>query len=296
MMSYNLYLTPNRSEYINQSLVYYGILLQNDKINIIRNTPLTVGTPYYILHEGIICHPILSNSIRRLENVEVYKNGKLVLKKASSLETPNVYHDENVYDLYDINDNQYVQNIIDEYENNRLFYAINTEPIPKLPNNSFQSLAGVASGSHVAQIAYENKLRYVVFFDYSSESLDLQKMLIESSDRFSTYKNNIDNMTMGYQNASVEDISRIDFNLISKYYDYLKTVDVRFIHVDLRQVSDIEKLVDQIPNDTTLWISNVFHFVSAINSYNSERYKLLDTLCDNKNITLLPYTRIYYEG
>lgn len=292
MLDYHLYLNNKHNTYTTQSLVNYGILVQNDRINIVKPSTGTYVKPYYIIDEAIICHPDLNNKIRKLPNVEVYKNGKLVLKKSTD-DTVITRFDTNVFDLYDANDRKMIMDIIESYENTRKVYAINTEPLPVINTNT---LVGLSSGSHLAQLAYENNLVKVIYYDYSNDSLTFQQELLHSNNRYETYVKYLGLLTTGFKDATIDDINTIDFDKLNTYYDYLKTIEVSYKLIDMRSVDDIKLLLEATPNDATLWVSNVYHYITSLNDYNHDRYLLIDRLCAEKNITLLPYTRIYYES
>ena len=293
MLDYHLYLNNKQNIYTTQSLVHYGILLQNDKINTVKPNIGTYTKPYYLIDEGIICHPDLNNKIRKLPNVEVYKNGKLVLKKSTDNTVITTFTD-NVYDLYNTTDRDIIMDIINTYENDRKVYAINTEPFPIITDTV--ALAGLSSGSHLAQLAYENMLESVIYYDYSNDSLSFQQELLHSNNRYDTYVKYLGLLTTGFNPATIDDINGIDFIKLNTYYDYLRKINVGFELIDMRNTNDIRRLLDVIPNGSTLWISNVYHYITSLNDYNKERYTLIDELCATKNITLLPYTRIYYES
>ena len=103
-------------------------------------------------------------------------------------------------------------------------------------------------------------------------------------------------MTTGYQNATIDDLNSIDFNEINIYYDYLKNAKLKFLHVDMRKDIDIMMLFNETPNNSTMWISNVLHYITTLNYYDVNRYELIDRLAKEKDIELLPHTRVYYEN
>jgi hypothetical protein len=225
--------------------------------------------------------------------VEVYKNGKLVLKKSTDNTVITTFTD-NAFDLYNTTDRDIIMDIISTYENDRKIYAINTEPLPII--NDTKIIAGLSSGSHLAQLAYENMLESVIYYDYSNDSLIFQQELLQSNNRYDTYVKHLGLLTTGFKLATIEDIDSIDFIKLNTYYDYLKTINVGYELIDMRNTNDINHLLDIIPNNSTLWVSNVYHYITSLNDYSKERYTLIDKLCEEKNITLLPYTRIYYES
>ena len=288
----NHYLKIRQNIYLNQSLVHYGIMVQNNKFNIVKSST-DKSFPYTVIDEGIMFAPILSDKIRNLHNVRVYKNNRIVFEKSVDESIFQDFSDEHVFDLYDVTEKAYVDDIIQFYENNRNIYIHNTEHVIC---NSVGSIAGLASGMILAKLSYLNNINNVIFYDFSQSSLDFQKELIFSDDRKQTFLKYLDTMTTGYQVASIYDFNNLNFDEINIYYDYLKNVTLEFVQVDLRDDTDIKKLFDILPVNSTLWISNVLHYITTLNHYDVKRYELLDSLAKQKNIKILPHTRVYYES
>jgi len=288
----NYYLNIRQNIYLNQSLVHYGIMVQNNKFNIVKSST-DKSFPYTVIDEGIMFAPVLSDEIRNLHNVRVYKNNRVVFEKAMDESIFQEFHNEHVFDLYDVSEKAYVDDAIQFYENNRDIYIHNTECVVC---NSSDPIAGLASGMILAKLSYLNNINNVIFYDFSQSSLDFQKELIFSNDRKQTFIKHLDVMTTGYQVASIYDLNNVNFDEINIYYDYIKNVKLEFVQVDLRDSNDINKLFNLLPKNSTLWISNVLHYVTTLNHYDVNRYELLDNLAKAKNIKILPHTRVYYES
>jgi len=289
------YLKIKDQTYLKQSLNHYGILLQNNCFNIVKPYVNTITSPHVIIDEGILFQPSLSDQIRVIPNARVYKDNILVFEKITNDESVIDFYDSYVYDLYNILDKQYVDDILVHYENNRKIYIKNTE-IVNVDDITTRSLAGLASGTFLAETAYKLKLNHIVYYDFSAESIQFQKDLLSSSDRKQTFIDNLSELTLGYLDASMDDIDKLNFSEIDIYYDYLKTITVDYGILDLRLNDDVVKLFNMLSDNSTIWISNVLHYVSMLNYYNEERYKLIDNIAEAKNIKILPHTRIYYES
>lgn len=292
MIHFNLYINPGYGKFMGQSLCHYGILLQNNQYNIVYDC-INPVKPYYIIDEAIILHPTLCNKIRNEPNVVVYKNGKIVLSKVTDDNDIVTFYDD-VYDLSDSKDKSYVDSQFNNIDLTRKIYSTNTEPMPNLKKT--ENISGLASGYYLAEMAYRTLAKNVYYFDYSYDSLNFQQRLINSDDRYKLFIENIGNMTVGNRDTNMADLESLDMNNINKYYDYLRTANVTLLEIDLRKSHDINNLFNVLPENTTLWISNVLHYITTINDYSRERYELIDKLCKLKNINLLPHTRIYYEG
>ena len=97
----DFYLSLRKNNFLNESLVHYGILLQNNLINIIK--PFNNEKDFrFVIAEGIVCHPDISKKIRETSNIEIYKNNQLVIKKRTNDLNPIVIHGDQqmVLDLY----------------------------------------------------------------------------------------------------------------------------------------------------------------------------------------------------
>lgn len=294
-MHYSLYISLRNKTYLESSLVELGIILQNNKSNVVSSEHISV-MPYVKLSEGYILHPALYTQFYSMSDVEVYSRGKLVFeKKTHTGNLVTVLNDDlNVFDLYDTNDQNTVTDIIKQYEESKDLFLLNTEAIPD--GVSDIAIAGLASGTMTARLAYTNKVKKVVFFDYSPQSLSFQKELIQSKDRQLLFQSYLDQFTLGYKKATTEDLDQLPYKDIDTYYDYLRDIDVEFLLIDMRNNIDIEKLFNSLPNSSDVWISNVLNYITTINHYSLERYQLLDRLAIEKNINILPHTRIYYES
>ena len=287
------YLTLRDKKFINESLLHYSVLLNNDKHNMVVTDTKKV-IPYYSIREGVTFTIKLIEHIREMGNIRIYKNREVVFEKIiTENSVVDTWYDDGVFDLYDIQEYNYIQTIKNEYEDNRPIYLFNTETV-ELKNDT-DVFVGLASGNIVAKLAFEHKIQRVIMFDYSQRSLDFQRELILSGNRLGTYKKHLPNLILGIDKATASDLDRVDKD-IDLYYDYLKTIDVEFLNIDLRNHSDIIKLFDNIPANSTLWISNVLSYITTIDTDCVEIYNLIDKLCIEKNVTLLPNTRVYYEG
>jgi hypothetical protein len=294
-MHYSLYISLRNKTYLESSLVELGIILQNNESNIVSAEPIPV-IPYIRLTEGYIFHPELYTQFYSMSDVEVYSRGKLVFeKKTHARNSVSIINDDlNVFDLHDINDQNTVTAIIKQYEESKDIFLLNSEPIPNCVSDI--AIAGLASGTMTARLAYTNKVKKVVFFDYSPQSLSFQKELIQSKDRQLLFQSCLDQFTLGYKKATIEDLEQLPYKDIDTYYDYLRNIDVEFLLIDMRNNIDIEKLFNSLPNSSDVWISNVLNYITTINHYSLERYQLLDKLAIEKNINILPHTRVYYES
>lgn len=294
-MHYSLYISLRNKTYLESSLVELGIILQNNESNIVSAEPIPV-MPYVRLTEGYLLHPELYTQFYSMSDVEVYSRGKIVFeKKTHTGNSVSIINDDlNVFDLYDIDDRNTVTDIIKQYQESKDIFLLNTEVIPDCESDI--AIAGLASGTMTARLAYTNKVKKVVFFDYSPQSLSFQEELIQSKDRQLLFQSCLDQFTLGYKKATTEDLDQLPYKDIDDYYDYLRDIDVEFLLIDMRSNIDIEKLFNSLPNSSDVWISNVLHYITTINHYSLERYQLLDKLAIEKNINILPHTRIYYES
>ena len=294
-MHHSLYISLRNKTYLESSLVELGIILQNNESNIVSAEPIPV-MPYVRLTEGYLLHPELYTQFYSMSDVEVYSRGKIVFeKKTHTGNSVSIINDDlNVFDLYDIDDRNTVTDIIKQYQESKDIFLLNTEVIPDCESDI--AIAGLASGTMTARLAYTNKVKKVVFFDYSPQSLSFQKELIQSKDRQLLFQSCLDQFTLGYKKATTEDLDQLPYKDIDDYYDYLRDIDVEFLLIDMRSNIDIEKLFNSLPNSSDVWISNVLHYITTINHYSLERYQLLDKLAIEKNINILPHTRIYYES
>jgi len=290
-MEYYLNIIDNT--YLNQSLSHYGVLVQNNMYNTVKRYNGTTGNMYMVINEGILFEPVLSNQIRVIPNVRVFKNNQLVFEKITDNEHPVAFHDTHVYNLYSSIDKEQVDQILSYYESNKKIYLKNTESI-LVPDTKF--FAGLASGSVLAETAYKLKITDLVYYDFSEESIEFQQKLVNSTNRKKLFTDNIEKFTLGYLNATFADVEELNFTEIDVFYDYLKNIRLTYKTLDLRKTVDIHTLFEVLPHNGVLWLSNVLHYVSMLNHYNVDRYQLIDRLANEKNIKILPHTRIYYES
>lgn len=288
----NLYIKPVSNSFINETLVSIGIIVQNNRFNTVKPSTSNEGLeiPYILIDEGIVCLPATNASLRDDPNVIVKIDGKVVAEKKTTNDSPVIIN--GAYDLHITEDKAFIDSKIVELETIRKFYSKNTEPFHAIRHT--ESVVGLASGYYVAEMAYRSQSSKVVFFDYSSVSLEFQRLLIDSSDRKSLLMSRLSELTVGHRDTTAEDINILDIESIDIYYDYLKTVIVEFHNIDVRY--DIEKLCEIVPNNSIVWISNVLNFITTMYHYNTQHFSRLDRLVTEKNVTLLPHTRIYYES
>lgn len=290
-MEYYLNIIDNT--YLNQSLSHYGVLVQNNLFNTVKRYSGSTGNMYTIINEGILFEPVLSNEIRVMPNVRVFKNNQLVFEKITDNEHPVELHDNHVYNLYSSIDKEHIDQILSYYESNRKIYLKNTESILVPDTKSF---AGLASGIVLAETAYKLKITDLVYYDFSEESIEFQQKLVNSNNRKKLFEDNIEKFTLGYLNATLVDVEDLNFTEIDVFYDYLKNIRLTYKTLDLRKTVDIHTLFEVLPHNGVLWLSNVLHYISMLNCYNIDRYQLIDRLANEKNIKILPHTRIYYES
>lgn len=290
MMKYFLSLRDNI--FTNQSLCYYGILLQNQTKNTVSSS-IELTVPYMIVREGIVCDPFLNKQINQCENIVIVKNNHVVVEKRTSTDPIRIVSG-NVLDLYNENDNFEFNSILNEWEKLDKIYISNTEIIPNISNTD--SVAGLASGSGLAKLAFESNASHITFFDYKQLALEFQKEIIQSTNRKEIFIKYLSYLTCGDRDATLTDINSLDFAEINKLYDNLKNKKVFFLQIDFRNKKDIENLIHLLPYKSTLWISNVFHYITSMHSYTTDCYNFVQNLCDKKNINLLPYTEISYES
>jgi hypothetical protein len=285
-------LSLREGKFLTQSLCYYGILLQDHNSHTV-NSNMDLTIPYIIMTEGIVCDSVVNKQINAAENIIVIKNDKVVIEKRTTTDTMKAIFG-NVLDLYDNFDNTQFTAILSEWENSEKIYIYNTEQIPNV--NKTNSIAGLSSGTGLAKMAYYSEAKQVLFFDYKQMALDFQKELIYSHNRKDIFVKYLPFLTCGDIDATLHDIDRLDFIEIDKLYDNLKLQEISFIKVDFRNNADVTRLIDMLPKLSILWISNVFHYITTMNVYVPNHYDYLEKLCKHKDITILPYTKIYYES
>jgi hypothetical protein len=289
----NYYLNIKEAHFLNESLCAYGMLIQNNQEFIVKRST-TCQVPYMVITEGIIFSPKDYPNINNSVNIEVFKNNEVILKKVTIDTEPILKLDATFLDLYEDQDKELFDNIFAEWNNEDKVYLRNTEILPNV--NKTKCIVGVASGNYLSQLAYNNQITHVVFYDYKDKALDFQKELISSNDRKQVYFKYLDKLVMGQDSASITDIENVDFEMLNKWYDYLRTVKVEFIQVDLRYKNNIINLIQKIPKDSTLWVSNIFTYITTTHTYDIKICEILEKECAKKNIEILPYTKVKYEG
>lgn len=287
------FLSLRESRYLYQSLIQYGILLQNNESNLIKLFD-TSSVDYLRLFEGYVLPPHINNVVRKNSDITILKNGNIVLEKKQNLKDMQILEFDDILDMYIPQEQEKLNEIIKFWEDREKIYIVNTEEISITQKTN--SIAGLASGHALARLAFETSATDITFFDYKESSLKFQRDLIISNDRIKVFKEYSRFLTFGERDANDKDIENLDFEYLNKIYNNLRNKNLKFLKIDLRKQDDIQNLIEQLPYNTVLWISNVFYYVTSINYYNLENQSYLDKLCKDKNITLLPFTRIYYES
>jgi len=295
-MKPKIIIETRQKKYINQTMCFIGVLLQNNLTNYVSLDVDITNHPFLRIQEGYILSPELYNLVRRSNNILIYKKHTKVLEKRLTDSDPiivdNAYW---IWDLYDSEDLEQIKNLIRTWESDNKIYIVNTETIPKI--EPAKTVAGVASGSGLASIAEQSHAKNIIFFDYNKKALDFQKDLIDSSNRKEVFYKYRENMTLGRPiNVGEREIEKIDFIELDRKYNYLKKCDVNFVHVDLRNKSDIEELFDCLDKNAVLWLSNVLHYSTNFLSFTQDFYDIIDNLAETHLIKILPYTRVCYES
>jgi hypothetical protein len=292
----NYFLKLRESKYLNQSLSYYGILIQNHLHNLVKRLYVKPLLNFIILTEGYICSPRLNNLVRNSENIIIKKNEEIIIEKITNSKDIKIINitTEEIFDLYNTEENKKIYDIVNYWNTTEKIYISNTEEIPLIPKSS--SIVGLASGDGLARLAHCSNSSKIIFFDYKIYSLEFQKKLIESNNRKKIFEEYLNFLTLGDKDATIDDIEKINFKNLDVLYNNLKDKEVHFLEIDFRRKSDILKLFNYIDRNSIIWTSNIMHYITSIDYYDKTRYNLLDKLCQNKQITILPETRIYYEG
>lgn len=295
----NLYIERRDGTYLDYTANWLGIVNHVYADRIISFSPNYI-IPYIFAIEGFISNINTINFLNEHDNVDVYYNELLVFKKRISNNQIYDLHCSDVYNLYDPDDFNIVQTEINYWETNKdnFVYLRNTENINDIlqHNTATPNIAGLASGTIVAEFAYSNKSQNIIFFDYSLSSLEFQKELIYSSDRKQVLLNFSGKLITGQTLATVEDINKIDIEFINIIYDYIQTQTVEFIHCDLRNTHDIHSLFNMLNCTFTLWISNVFYYVTSFNNNKQRCIELINELSALNNVNLIPFMTIRYEN
>jgi len=294
-MNIDLVLDIREKNFVAESLCFFGVLLQNNLNNTIKES---LTKDHYIkITEGFITTPEIYNEVRKEPNITVLKNNKKIIEKITD-ETKDVKvidKDVWIFDLYDKLEKSKLYSIIYDWEKNKKIYLQNTEILPRV--DKCNSIAGVASGNGLAQLAYTATARQVTFFDYNKTALEFQKDLINEKDRKEVVYHYRNFLTLGRPIHIGElEINKINFRMLDKYYDNLQTCNVNFLQVDFREKDDIKKLFSFLDSNTKLWLSNVLHYSTNIFTYDPMLYTFIDNLARRNNIDIFPFTRVYYEG
>lgn len=294
----NFYIDIKQEKYIDQTLCWLGIAHNNHQFNIVQKYNGTPSIPFIYIQEGIVGNDFITPIVQKTDNIEIYKNGVLVFKKCFSDVEPKKFYD-NVFDLYNTNDRVLLNCLINDLENkkNDLVYFINTEET-KILNRNFKLIAGLASGILVADLAYQNKSKKIIFFDYSINSLNYQKELIYSKNRASVITKflNKNLLINGVSKSTINDIKNCDMSYINKIYDYLQEQSILFLNLDLRNIDNVQQLFSLLDDQSCLWLSNIFYYPTTINYNVQSIFSTIDQFLMKKDITILDHTRMTYEN
>lgn len=294
-MKTELVLDTRQGAFFKESLCFFGILLQNNLSNTISKT--LTKQKYLKITEGFITTPEIYTEVRNQANIVVFKKNKKIIEKfTDKAKGVKIINDDAwTFDLYNCKEREKLYNLIQNWEKNKKIYLKNTEILPAVKN--CDSIAGVASGYGVAKLAHQSKAKKVIFFDYNQKALEFQKDLINEKNRKKVVYRYQKFLTLGRPiHIGEKEINQINFKFLNEYYNNLQNCDVNFLHIDVRNKSDIERLFSFLSPNTHLWLSNVLHYSTNIFSYDPMLYMFIDTLAKKNNIKTFPFTRIYYEG
>lgn len=295
-MMFNIILEKRHETFLNESICFIGVLLQNNKINYITENQ-TYRLPFLKIKEGYITTPEIYNEVRRIENVSVYKNNIKILQKKTHENSKEkiINHNSWIFDLYDSKDLRKIKALISQWEKDKKIYMANTEVLPNI-DGKVNVLAGVSSGNGLAELAHIKKPKKVIFFDYNKKSLQFQEKLIQSKDRKKVYYKYIKNLTLGRPiHVGEREIECLDWTKIDSLYENLKKTEVCFLKKDFRKSADLIQFFTEIDYNTHVWLSNIFHYSTNLFSFNLKSYDLVDYWKKKKNLKICPYTRIKYE-
>jgi hypothetical protein len=292
-LTMNYHLKIKNGSFLNESLCSYGMLVQNYGDLLIR-ADNEFQLPYMWVAEGTVFPPDEHQPIKSNNNVRVFKKDRLILEKISNHEDQIINLTSNAFDLHDTDDKAFIDSLLIEWDTTDKIYYKNTEELRVV--QKFDCVVGLASGSFLREIALTANANHIIFYDYKDKALSFQKELIESSNRKEVYLKYLDTLTTGTRPVTIEDIEKIDYDRLNELYDNLKNKKVEYILADLRTKSSIKDFVNQLPNNSLLWVSNLFTYITSMYVFNTDNFKVLEDSCTSKNITLLPYTKIIYES
>ena len=295
----NAYIDIIDEQFIEPTTTFCGIVNPAPVVTVAQKSKGTYTIPYIRIVEGTIFTDQTMFDILQEENIQVVCNGVTVFTKCKSeidnfktIENPSDY-----YNLYDADSKQALDNKLIAYEpfNNEMLsemvYLTNTEEYHRLYED-VDTIAGVASGDRVAKIAYDNKIKNIIFYDYSYLSIKLQQSLIHSTNVEEVYIAWMKFLTTGQRPITIDDIKSLDIDSIQKYYDYLKRCKVSYMVCDIRKPKQLQNLLDECDENTALWLSNVYYYASSLYTDKEELFEMID----DSGVTVLPHIRVLYEG
>lgn len=292
------YIEKNKNIHIDASINWIGIAFSDYNLYHISYDTNYI-TPYVKIIEGIVTSVETINILKTYDNVDIIKNNKIVIRKRINDEQHYTFYNTDVYDLYNNIEYNQVIKIITYWEENKdnFIYLKNTETFENIQLTcDKKNIAGLASGTMVAEFAFKYKSEKVIFYDYSKKSLEFQHAMIFSSNRNETLKLYLEYFIIGNDKATMNDIKSLDINLLNNIYDNLKLLDIKFIYCDLRNLDNVEEMLSELDSSFTLWISNALYYVTSFNNNKEDCFNLITSRCKDNGINLLPHMRINYES
>lgn len=295
----NLYIEQNTGTFLNETVNWIGILTADYQQHTILYHSNFVK-PYIVVKEGFISNINTINIINSHENVDIIYNDLVVISKRTSSDPVTVFHNTDVYNLILPNDYTAAYKIICKWDSDKddIVYLTNTESFSDIQSNDITKLniAGLASGSMIAEFAYTYQSKKIVFFDYSKSSLDFQKDMIYSPNRSLVLEKYFNKFITGQVPATIEDILNLDIDHLNEIYNYVRLQSVEFIYCDLRNINNINTLFNALDSTFTLWLSNALYYVTSINKNKQACIDLIYQLSKDKDINILPFMTINYES
>lgn len=294
----NFYIKKKAGKFITHTVNWLGIVVGDYHSHTVSFDE-SENHPYISVVEGFVSHLETISNLNLQNNIDIVMNNEIVVSKRIN-DTPTLTFDcSDGYLLYNQDDYDKLQNEILHWESIKddVVYLGNTETLSHYDGDVVnKNVAGLASGTFVAEFAYKYKSSKVVFFDYSKSSIKFQQEMIMSSNRRGVLEQYFDKFITGRYAATWDDINALNMNYINTIYDNLRDVELEFIYCDLRHEGDIHLLFSKLDNTYTLWISNVFYYVTSFNESKFDCIKLLYSLCEKHRVDLLPHCRISYES
>ena len=297
----HFYIEQLDNKFLTYTINWIGILMSDYSSHTISfNSTNCNKFPYIKIKEGFISHMNTIDIINKTPNIDIIYNNTIILQKRVNDTIPvTTSSPTDVYFLYNNSDYIRFESIVLYWESQKddHVYLINTESINNISlTTNHCNIAGLASGSFVAEFAHKYKSNKVVFFDYSRSSLDLQEELIHSSDRYATYEKYLPKLITGLHPATKNDIKQLNLTKINTIYDNLKSKQVSFVYCDMRKLDNIFQLFSQLDYSFSVWLSNLLYYVTSFNKNKTECIDLIYTLANDKKINLLPHMKLTYES